>query len=81
MPDLYEFEITGAIGPLVESCLAGFSATSEPSRTVLTGTVDGPDSLRRVLDLLAAHGTPAVDVRIHPHHDGPGSPAGTGLEG
>ena len=36
---------------------------------MLTGTVDGPDDLRRVLDLLDAHGTPALDIRISNHDE------------
>lgn len=68
MLDIYEFDITGTIGPLIQSCLPGFSAVERAPRTVLTGTVASADDLRRVLDLLNAHGTPARDVRIH-HHE------------
>ena len=71
MPDLYEFGIIGTIGPLVRSCLSGFNTVAESEWTVLTGTVDGPDDLRRVLDLLNAHGAPALDVRITYRHDEP----------
>lgn len=69
MPDVYEFGITGTIGPLIESCLSGLSTVAESPWTVLTGTVDGPAELRRVLDLLDARGTPARDVRIAYRHD------------
>jgi hypothetical protein len=71
VPDVYELGITGTIGPLIRSCLPGFTTVAESPWTVLTGSVDGPDDLRRVLDLLDAHGTPAVDVRITDRHDGP----------
>jgi hypothetical protein len=74
VPDVYEFGITGTIGPLIASCLSGFSTVAESPWTVLTGTVDGPDDLRRVLDLLDARGTPARDVRIAYRHDESGRP-------
>lgn len=69
MPELYEIEITGSIGPLIQSCLPDFSVVAESPWTVLSGTVRGPDDLHRVLDLLQAHGTPALDIRITHHHD------------
>jgi hypothetical protein len=69
VPELYEIEITGSIGPLIQSCLPEFGVVVESSWTVLTGTVHGPDDLHRVLDLLHTHGTPAVDIRITPHRD------------
>lgn len=85
MPDQYQFGIRGTIGPLIQSCLPGLNAVPESERTVLTGTVGGPDDLRRVLDLLDARGTPAVDVRISyrhdeppPSRDGTANPIGTG---
>ena len=65
---LYEFEITGTIGPLIQSCLPGLSTIAETRWTVLTGTVPGPDELHRVLDLLHAQGTPALDIRISGSH-------------
>lgn len=80
MADIYEFEITGTIGPMVACGLPGLSTVAESSRTVLTGTAAGPDDLRRLLDLLDAHGTPALTVRIsYRHDDSAGSPgAGNG---
>ena len=69
MPDVYEFEITGTVGPLIASCLPGLSVVAESSWTVLTGTADGPDGLRRTLDLLDAHGKPALDIRISTRDD------------
>ncbi len=74
MPDEYEFEITGTIGSIIASCLSELSAVAQPSRTVLTGSVGGPDDLHRVLDLLDAHGTPALDVRITYRDDGSAAP-------
>lgn len=76
MPDMYELGITGTIGPLIRTSLPGFTTVAETSWTVLTGSVDGPDDLRRVLDLLDAHGTPALDVRITYRHDKPAAAPG-----
>ena len=76
MPDLYQFEITGTIGPLIRSCLPELDTVTESASTVLTGTVGGPDELRRVLDLLDANGTPALDVRITHHRDDPAKLSG-----
>ena len=76
MPDLYEFEITGTIGPLIQSCLPGLDRVAESGWTVLTGTVDGPDELRRVLDLLDAPGHPPGTSGSAYRHDESGSPVG-----
>lgn len=70
MPDLFEFGITGSIGSIIAACLPEFSIVAETQRTVLTGTVKGPDDLHRELDLLNAHGTPALDIRITRRHGG-----------
>ena len=78
MSDLYEFEITGTIGPLIESCLPELDTVAESASTLLTGTVGGPDELRRVLDLLDAHGKPALDVRITHHRDDPATGGAAG---
>lgn len=69
MSDIYEFEISGTIGPLIRSCLPGLDTVAESEWTVLTGSVGGPDDLRRLLDLLDTHGSPALDVRITYRHD------------
>jgi hypothetical protein len=62
--DLYELRVTGTLGPLMQACLPEFTTAAESPATVLTGTVEGPDDLSRLLDLLAAHGMPALDVHI-----------------
>jgi len=72
LPDLYEFRITGTIGPLIQSSLPGLDTVAESEWTLLTGTAGGPDDLRRILNLLDANGVPALNVRIAPR------PAGTG---
>ena len=67
MRDIYELKVTGTLGPLMQTCLPEFTTAAEAPATVLTGTVGGPDDLRRLLDLLAAHGMPALDVHITSH--------------
>jgi hypothetical protein len=74
MPELYEFTISGTIGPLIESCLPDLHPIAETRWTVLIGTVAGPAELHRVLDRLDAHGTPALDIRINNHADSPAAP-------
>ncbi len=64
MPDLYEFGITGTLGPVIRSCLPELSTVAETRTTVLTGSVRGPAELRGLLDLLDASGTPALEIRI-----------------
>jgi hypothetical protein len=65
VPD-YEIRVGGPIGRVVASCLPGFSTTAIPPATVLRGRVAGPDDLRRILDLLEAHGLPPIDIQIDP---------------
>ncbi len=69
MADLYEFGITGTIGPLIANGLPEFSIVAESQWTLLTGTVTGPDDLQRVLDLLNANGSPPLDIRITNRQD------------
>ena len=67
VPDLHEFRISGTIGAIIADCLPELHIVTETPWTVLTGTVDSPEELRRVLDLLSARGSPAVDIRMnHP---------------
>ena len=63
-PALYEWRVAGRIGPLVRSAFAALTAVAVPGFTVLTGTVQHPDDLQRLLDALDAHGSPAVDLRV-----------------
>ena len=60
----YEIRVAGPIGRVVASCLPGFSLTALPPGTVLRGTIANPDELRRVLDILHAHGLPHIDLAI-----------------
>lgn len=73
MPD-YEIRVAGPIGPVVASCLPGFSIAAIPTATVLRGTVDDPAGLRRILDLLNAHGLAPIDIQTNPPADPTGRP-------
>jgi hypothetical protein len=64
MPDIYEFGITGRIGPLIRSCLAELTPAAEHQTTVVSGTARSPEDLQRVLDLLDSYGLPAEDIRL-----------------
>jgi len=64
VPELYDFAITGTIGPLLASCLPGLRTVAESQWNVVTGSVAGPDDLHRLLDLLDAHGIPALHIRM-----------------
>jgi len=61
----YEIQVAGPVGPVARSGLpAGFTATTVPRTTLITGTVDGPDGLLSVLNLLANQGSTPVDIRM-----------------
>jgi len=64
VPELYDFVITGTIGPLIASCLPGFRTVAESEWTMVTGTVASPDDMHRILDILDAHGIPPLDIRF-----------------
>ena len=69
MPDVYEFGIAGPVGPIINSCISQATVLAVRQWTVLVGTVSGPDELQGLLDLLDAHGNPALDIRLSSHHD------------
>ena len=64
----YEIQLAGPIGPVAASCLPGFTTSTVPPVTVLTGSVTCPDDLLGVLNLLRSHGLVPIDIRIDPHH-------------
>ena len=65
MPD-DEIRVTGPIGPVVASRLPGFSTTAIPLATLLRGTINSPEELRRILDLLNKRGLAPIDVQTKP---------------
>ena len=64
----YEIIIGGPIGPVAASHLPGFSSVTEPTATVLAGTVPDPDDVRAVTERLRARGLEPLAVRIGPKH-------------
>lgn len=67
MTELYEFGVGGPFGPTLRACMPELTLVSDTPSTVLTGTVQNHDELQRILDILAANGLDAVDLRL----DGP----------
>jgi hypothetical protein len=65
-PATYEFHVAGPIGPLVRAALPELAAGVVPTFTVLTGTTTH-DDLQRLLDALAANGSPATELRTTTH--------------
>ena len=65
-PAVYEFRVTGAVGPLTRAAIPGFDAVVVPRFTVLTGRCRGPDDLQRLLTALETPGSPAAEVRVVP---------------
>lgn len=63
MPD-YEIEIDGPIGPVVRSCLPGFSTVAVPVITVLAGSVAVQADVAALLQKLATLGLAPIDVQI-----------------
>ena len=63
----YEIVVAGPIGPVVASCLPGFTTVQAPAATVLTGAVSCPDDLLGVINLLTAHGLDPTDLQITAH--------------
>ena len=75
MPE-YEIQVAGPIGPVVASSLPGFSFLTVPPRTILAGTVAGPDELLGVIGLLDGHGLALTDLWLsHGHRAGGPVPA------
>jgi hypothetical protein len=62
----YEIRVAGPVGPAAASGLPGFTTSALPRTTVLSGGVTSADDLRRVLDLLLAHGFTPFDIQIDP---------------
>ena len=65
MTEFYEFGVSGAIGPLIRSCVPELTPISESGSTVLSGTVRSSDELQSLLEVLDAHGLSPLDIRLH----------------
>jgi len=62
--ELYEFGVGGRFGPMLRACIPELTLVSDTSCTVLTGAVHSHSELQRILDLLAANGLDAMDLRL-----------------
>ena len=56
MAEMYEFHVTGLIGPVVEAALPELTTQAAPKHTVLTGTAGEPGDVQELLDKLTDHG-------------------------
>ena len=70
-PAVYEFQVTGTVGPFTRAAIPGFDTVVIPRFTVLTGRCRGPDELQRLLTALDDNGSPATAVRVNPETDQP----------
>ncbi len=64
MSQLYEFHVTGLIGPVVEAALPELTAQVAPTHSVLTGRVNEPRDVDTLLDKLTDHGFVADHIVI-----------------
>jgi hypothetical protein len=62
---VYEFRVTGEIGPVIRSAIPelSFGGTEQPC--TLTGVVAGPAELERLLDRIAELGLDETEIRVH----------------
>jgi hypothetical protein len=62
--DCYEFGVGGPVSPMLRACIPELTLLTDTRSTVLTGAVQDHGGLRRILDILAANGLEAVDLRL-----------------
>ena len=58
----YQIQVAGPVGPAAAARLPGFTTTTLPSGSVLSGKVSTPDGLRRILAVLTEHGLSPIDL-------------------
>lgn len=69
MAQMYEFHVTGLIGPVIEAALPELTPTATPKHSVLTGRTSEPAEVDTLLDkltdlgLVADHIVLASDTR------------------
>lgn len=68
MADVYEFHITGLIGPVSRGALGELTVDSADRESVLTGIAHGPEELDGVLHRLDEFGLVPTEIRICPRH-------------
>lgn len=64
MSDVYEFHVTGLIGPVIESALPELTTAPSGSMSVLSGTANSPAEVERVLLRLGDAGLAATHIVI-----------------
>ena len=64
MADIYEFHVTGLIGPVVRSALPELATGAGDRNSVLSGTATGPDDVDRVLRRLGDAGLTPTHIVI-----------------
>lgn len=64
MPEMYEFHVTGLIGPVIRAALSELTTQPESKHSVLTGTVDETRDVVTLLNKLTDHGLVADHIVI-----------------
>ena len=64
MADVYEFHVTGLVGPVIEAALPELTIGAPPPSSVLIGTADNPDGVTVLLGRLAEHGLVADHILL-----------------
>jgi hypothetical protein len=64
MAQMYEFHITGLIGPVIEAALPELTPQADPRHSVLTGRANEPRDVDTLLDKLTDHGLVADHIVI-----------------
>ena len=62
MSAMYEFHVTGLIGPVVEAALPELTTQAAPKHSVLTGSVSESRDVQALLDKLTDHGLVADHI-------------------
>ncbi len=64
----YEFRIVGQLDPATLAAFPGFTASTEPVETVLSGKVEDPDQVAALLEEIQNLGLQLVEMRQLPAH-------------
>ena len=65
MAEVYEFHVTGVIGPVIKAALPELSADSQNRRSVLTGTADSPEAVNDLLRRIGDAGLTTTHILIN----------------
>jgi hypothetical protein len=64
----YEFRVVGRLDPATLAAFPGFTASTEPVETVLSGSVQDPQQVATVLEEIQNLGLELVEMRQVPSH-------------